>query len=101
MSPKALSWIFHSLLVVTLILFVVYAALAPNDGVEKGTKIGVIAAASIFLILSVGAIVWYYIAKNKSKKGTGYNPMKGYSSNYGMNPNNYSYSSSTTTTSMY
>jgi hypothetical protein len=92
MSPKALSWIFHSLFVVAVILFVVYAALAPNDGVEKGTKIGVIAAASVFLILSVGAIVWYYIAKNKMKKGKS---MMGY------NPNNYSYSNSMTTTSMY
>jgi hypothetical protein len=97
MSPKVLSWIFHILFVIAVILFIVYAALAPNDGIEKGTKIGVIAAASVFLILSVGAIVWYYIVKNKAKKGMGYNPEQGYSSMSRMNPTNYSYSNSTTT----
>jgi hypothetical protein len=95
MSPKALSWIFHILLVVTLLLFVSYSALAPNDGVDKGVKIGVIAAASIFLILSVGAIVWFYIAKSKAKRA-----MELYSMQR-MNPNNYNYSNYMTTTSMY
>jgi len=80
MSPKALSWVFHVVLVIALILFFVYVFLVKDEKVEKGIKTALVVAGGVFLAISVGFIIWYYIAKNKQNKGMmGMNPM-------GMNP---------------
>jgi hypothetical protein len=68
MSPSALSWIFHSFFVLSVIFFIVYAVLAPNNDVEKNPKIVILVLAIIFLLLSIGFIIWYYTNKNKMKK---------------------------------
>ncbi len=68
MSPKALSWIFHSVFVVAVILFIVYAFLYKDDKVEKGVKTALVVAAGVFLAIAVGFIIWYYISKNKQNK---------------------------------
>ena len=68
MSPKLLSWIFHILFVITLVVFIIYAFLLKDEKVNKEVKTGLIIGAGILLVLTLVFIVWYFLSKSKANR---------------------------------
>jgi hypothetical protein len=83
MSPKLLSWIFHILLVVTLVVFIIYAFLLKDEKVNKEVKTALIIGTGVLLILTLVFVVWYFLSKNKVNKVNQFIT--------GINPNYYPY----------
>ncbi len=70
MSPKLLSWIFHILFVVTVVIFIIYAFLFNDEKVNKEVKTALLITAGLLLVITLVFIVWYFLSKNKSNKAS-------------------------------
>ena len=65
MSPRLLSWIFHILFVLTLVVFIIYAFLLKDEKVNKEVKTALIIGTGVLLALTLVFVIWYFLSKNK------------------------------------